>query len=157
MRTIRSLIILSIIFFSCKKNENKSTNNDTEDIITRLKGKWHLTSETRSGSYDHSTYEGIPSDYIEFMADGKVNSRIQGQWGLIFDYQLDAPNKTILFQYVTTHPIFLTTQPCNSNLGCLKIAHVKFISDKILVLGNTFSDTKNGVLNTLTITDSLSK
>lgn len=157
MRTNRILVALSIIFLSCTKSENNPTNNVPEDINAKLRGRWYLTSETRSGTYENSTYKGLPSDYIEYRANGKAYSRIQGQYDISYDYQLNTANKAIFFQYITTHPTFMITQPCSSSPGCPRVANVKFISDKLLVLGNTFQDTTNGVVSTLTITDSLTR
>lgn len=157
MRINKIFIALSIIFFSCSKNENNSTNNVPEDIDAKLRGKWYLTSETRSGSCENSTYKGLPSDYIEYRADRKAYSRIQGQYGSSYDYELNIANKTVLFHYITTNPMFMITQPCRTGSGCLRVAQLKFISDNLLVLGNTFRDTTNGVISTLTITDSLAR
>ncbi len=157
MRTNRILIVLTIILFSCNKNENNSSNSVPEDINAKLQGKWYLSSETRSGSYDNSIYKGLPSDNIEYKADGKAYSQLQGQYGLFYDYNLNTTNRTILFQYISTHPQFITTQPCSSSPGCLRLAKVKLISDRLLVLDNTFRDTTNGIISTMTIIDSLSK
>ena len=145
---------MTLILFSCSKTEINSVNA-AEDIHAKLLGKWYLISETKSGSYDNATYKGLPNDYIEYRSDGKAHSRLQGQYDLTYDYSLNNINKTILFQYVDPHPYFMISQPCNTGPGCLRLAEIKFLSNSLLVLGNTFRDTTNGVISTLIITDSL--
>ena len=157
MYRIRIIIALFLFIASCNKNDKDISSNASKNIATKLRGEWHLISETRSGSFDNSTYRGLSSDYIEYRADGKAYSRIQGQWDLIYENNLDTVQKTMLFQYVSTHPHFMSTQPCAGSPGCPRVAKIKFISDHLLVLGNSFEETTNGTISSLTITDSLSR
>ena len=151
----RHLIIISllIIFFSCKKNSSKPATVSVTDAD--LQGKWRLISETRSGTYNNTSYIGLPTDFLEYKSDGKAYSFIQGQNGLIYSYNLNTIENTLNFMYIA----HLNNPPhaCTASPGCPRLAEVRFISTNLLVLSNTFRDTISGQPRSITIIDSLTK
>lgn len=155
MKTIIAIAALILLTWSCSEKNEPDFN--TKPLNEQLLGRWRLLSETRSGSYENSVYKGLPSDYIEYRSDGKAYSQIQGQFGLSYNQQVDATAKTLRFQFLCTHPYYLSTYPCFTPPDCSKTAKVQFISDNLLVLSQSFRDTTNGVIASLTITDSLAR
>jgi hypothetical protein len=123
----------------------------------KLVGRWNLKSESLIDGNGFPLYRGTAYEYIEFKTDGKAYSNIQGQVGLIYPYQLNASNETMLFNYVQTSVSFLVNIPCaGPSGGCLRQAKIKYLSNNLLVLGNTFID-PNNPNSSVTYLDSLSR
>lgn len=155
MRITILFVTFCLMFYSCKKNEKLSSDSQT-DLNTQLQGRWYLISETHSGIFSMFDYKALATDYIEYKANGKAYSNLQGQYDLVYDYQLNSGNNTMLFNYLQTQISFMPSIACTSP-GCLRPAEIKFISDKLLVIGNTFYDPNNIVVEPLTVIDSLSR
>ena len=84
MKTIIAITAVLLLVWGC--NEKNEPGFDTKPLNEQLLGRWRLISETRSGSYENSRYKGLPSDFIEYRADGRAYSEIQGQFG--FSYKM---------------------------------------------------------------------
>jgi hypothetical protein len=153
MKTIITIAAVLILIWGC--NEKNEPGFDTKPLNEQLLGRWRLVSETRSGSYENSRYKGLPSDFIEYRADGRAYSEIQGRFGFSYNQQVNTSTKTLRFYFLCTHPYYLSTYPCLTPPDCSKTANVQFISDDLLVLSQNFRDTSNGVIASLTIVDSL--
>lgn len=153
MKTTITAVALIILLWSC--SEKNDPGSDTRPLNEELQGRWRLVSETRSGSYDNSRYQGLATDFIEYRADGKAYSEFQGQAGLSYNQQVNNAEKTLRFQFLCTHPYYLSTYPCFTAPDCSKTAKVQFISVNLLVISQSFRDTTNGVVASLTIVDSL--
>jgi hypothetical protein len=150
MKAIIIFALLLITCFSCKKDSPKPVTLSDAN----LQGKWRLISETRSGSFN-ARYEGLSTDYIEYKSDGKAYSFIQGQYGLIYTYNLNTTDKTLNFMYI--NHVNNPPHPCTTSPGCPRLAHVNFFSKDLLLLGNTYLDTISGQVYTLTLVDSLTR
>lgn len=155
MKNVLAFTMLTILSWSC--GEKNDPTVDKKPLNEQLLGRWQLISETRSGSYENSVYKGLATDFIEYRTDGKAYSELQGQFGLSYNQQVDATAQTLRFQFLCTHPYYLSTYPCFTPPDCAKTAKIQFISAKLLVLTQSFRDTTNGVIASLTITDSLSR
>ncbi|MFN7689243.1 MAG: hypothetical protein ACK5OP_16065 [Sphingobacteriales bacterium] len=153
MKTIITIAAVLILIWGC--NEKNEPGFDTKPLNEQLLGRWRLVSETRTGSYENSRYKGLPLDFIEYRADGRAYSEIQGQFGFSYNQQVNNSAKTLRFYFLCTHSYYLSTYPCLTPPDCAKTANVQFISDDLLVVSQSFRDTSNGVVASLTIVDSL--
>lgn len=79
-----------LTFTSCKKNDEPSTNE-------RVMGKWKIDNtklnSVNGSSVAVTTYTGVAADYVEFRADNKVYSSVNGG--------LDTTNYTVANNQIT--------------------------------------------------------
>lgn len=151
MKHLKIFILLSVCIISCKKKDSKISLDE------QLVGKWNFISESLIDGAGLPLYRGKTYEFLEFKTDGKAYSNISGQVGLIYLYQLNSSNETIMFNYVQTSTSFLVNIPCaGPSGGCLRQAKIKYLSNNLLVLGNTFID-PNNANSSVTYLDSLSR
>jgi hypothetical protein len=151
MKYLKIFILLSVSINSCKKKDSSISLDE------KLVGRWNLISESLIDGAGFPLYRGTASAFIEFKVDGKAYSNIPGQVGLIYPYQLNSSNETMMFNYVQTSVSFLANIPCaDPSGGCLRQAKIKYLSNNLLVLGNTFVD-PNNANSSATYLDSLSR
>lgn len=87
-----SLIIVAltvITTISCKKDDDKDV--PTDPMAAKIQWKWQveniIVSENLSGVEQSITYDGLPTDYVEFRKDGKMYTEYQGKRDTA-DYQI---------------------------------------------------------------------
>lgn len=147
MRMLLASLICCVLV-SCKKDDDAKSQVITKE---KLAGTWNLISEMRKG------LTGYPERYvppgrsdIKFTAEGKAYPTLEGQVGLVYDYNLNAEKRTMIYGFV------LGYLPYKPMLQEVKIIH---LSERLLVIEQSLPvvDMISGATVNLYLKDSLSR
>lgn len=102
---VLSLLVLSSLFFSCKKEDAKEAST-----YDKLQGRWtmvSIVSNDHFGGVDHPGSEPIVAgDYAEFLADGTLNTKLGGitdvgDYGIVSESQIWIDSNTDIYDVRT--------------------------------------------------------
>ena len=60
------LLSITVLFIACNKDDDEQTT------AQKLMNKWSVSTIVEDNNGTVSTYQAMPSDYIDYRADGKV-------------------------------------------------------------------------------------
>jgi hypothetical protein len=82
LATACALILIS--FVSCKKDKDTTEDDSLKALEKQVQWKWQInkitTNTNFSGTEQKVTYDGQPTDYIDFRKDGKMYRSFQGRF-----------------------------------------------------------------------------
>ena len=143
-------LVIAVMIFSCKKQASPQINPSYKPDIQKIiqDSPWIFLSETRTGSFNERYKPTFGTSTIVFSSNGKAYPRLEGQWGLVYDYNLDTDKKKINYKFIFYLPGYMD--------GNVQEANIKYISNSLLILENTFTTTDiNGHNLSLNLIDSL--
>ncbi len=150
MRYSMITLLIAVTIFSCKKQEAPSINDSYKPNVQKIiqDTPWIFLSETRTGSFNERYRPTFGTSTIVFSSNGKAYPHLEGQWGLVYDYNLDTNRRKLNYKFIFYMPGYM-----DSNV---QEADVKYISNSLLVLENSFTTKDfNGKDLSLTLVDSL--
>ena len=124
------LAIFSIATPSCDKDDEEEMG--TDPMAAKIQWKWQVENivinENLSGVERYTTYDGLPTDYVEFRDDGKMYTEYQGKrdtsdYKIIDHQRISIDGDNAIVRELTDNSLVLFDKENVVNIGFVAISY----------------------------------
>ena len=134
MKTTHFPLLMAALFLmstsSCKKDDE--TEMATDPMATKIQWIWRVenivVSDNLNGVERYSTYDGLPTDYVEFRGDGKMYTEYQGKrdtsdYKIIDHQRISIDGDNAIIRELTDSSLVLFDKENVVNIGYVAISY----------------------------------